>query len=110
MNITAARSFLPLAGTGFLALNAAAKVTAAQVKQTAQDFESLLLGDLLKQMRQTLEPGGLFGKDSGDVFGGLFDLFLSKHLADAGGLGLADYVERQLRPDAAPPAAAARPQ
>ncbi|WP_390637610.1 rod-binding protein [Limnoglobus roseus] len=50
-------------------------------------------------MRQTLEPeGGLFPGDAGDVQGGMFDLFLSQHLADAGGIGLATVIEQQLRP------------
>ena len=37
----------------------------------AQGFESLFAGLLIKQMRQTLEPDTMFGKDSGDVLGGL---------------------------------------
>jgi Rod binding domain-containing protein len=32
------------------------------------------------------------------VQGGMFDLFLSQHLADAGGVGLAAVIERQLQP------------
>jgi flagellar protein FlgJ len=39
----------------------------------------------------------MFGKDQGDVFGGLFDFFMSKHLADSGGIGVADTIERQLQ-------------
>jgi len=52
---------------------------------------------LIKEMRQTDdEEGGLFPGDSGDVQGGLFDLFMSRHLANAGGIGLAAYLERHL--------------
>lgn len=58
----------------------------------------MFLSLLLKEMRQSLEPDGLFAGDAGDVQGGLFDLYLSKHLADAGGVGLAAAVERQLSP------------
>ena len=58
---------------------------------------------LLKEMRQTLEQdGGLFPGDTGDVQGGLFDLYLGKHLADSGGFGLAAVLERQLRHTYAP--------
>lgn len=66
---------------------------------TAREFEATFLSLLLKEMRHTLDPdgGGLFAGDTGDVQGGLFDLFLSKHLADAGGIGLAPAIERQLR-------------
>ena len=69
-----------------------------------RQFESLFLTQIIKEMRQTLEPDGLFGKDGGDVMGGMFDMFLGKHLA--GGLGLGAMLERQLEPRLTPPAKA----
>lgn len=60
-----------------------------------------MLTMLLKEMRQTLEPDGMFPGDTGDVQGGLFDMFMSRHLADSGGVGLADAIVRQLRPPGA---------
>ncbi len=75
-----------------------------------QQFESLFLTQIIKEMRQTLEPDGLFGKDGGDVMGGLFDLHLGKHLAQAGGLGIGAMLQRQLeqqwKDKSAPPAKA----
>jgi flagellar protein FlgJ len=62
----------------------------------AKQFESVFMAQLVKEMRQTLEPGTLFGDDPGDVNGGLFDMFLGKHLAQAGGIGLAKVIERHL--------------
>ncbi len=62
----------------------------------ATGFESLFLAQLIKEMRQTLEPGTLFGSDSGDINGGLFDLYLGQHLAQAGGMGIAAMVKQQL--------------
>lgn len=62
----------------------------------ASGFESLFLSQLMKEMRQTLEPGGLFGQDEGDVYGGMFDLYMSQHLAQAGGFGLAAVLKQQL--------------
>jgi Rod binding domain-containing protein len=68
-----------------------------RLNRTAKEFEATFLSLLLKEMRQTLEPdGGLFPGDEGDVQGGMFDLFLSQHLADAGGLGLASVIEHSL--------------
>ena len=67
---------------------------------TAKDFEATFLSLLLKEMRQTLDTeggGGLFAGDTGDVQGGLFDLYLGQHLAAAGGVGFAPAIERQLR-------------
>jgi Rod binding domain-containing protein len=64
----------------------------------ARQFESLFTTQILKEMRQTLEPGGLFSGDNSDIYGGLFDQYLGKHLAQAGGLGLATMIQRQLDP------------
>src|SRR5437762_5324625 len=68
------------------------------IEETGKQFESLFLSLLLKEMRQTLEPDGLFAGDTGDIQGGLFDFYLGKHLADSGGMGLADTLIRQLTP------------
>lgn len=70
----------------------------AKLREAAKEMEATFLGILLKQMRETLEPdGGLFPGDSGDVQGGLFDLYMSKHLADAGGVGMASALLRQMQ-------------
>ncbi len=66
------------------------------VEQAARGFESMFVSMMLKEMRQTLDEDGLFGGNTGDVYGGLFDLYLGQHLADAGGLGIAAMVRRQM--------------
>jgi flagellar protein FlgJ len=66
------------------------------IEKAATGFESMFLSLMLKEMRQTLEPDTLFGPDSGDVLGGLFDMFLSQYLAPAGALGIASMVRKQL--------------
>ena len=68
--------------------------TAAHV---AQDFEGVFASLVLKEMRKTLEPGSLFGEDSGDVYGGLFDTFLGQHLTQSGGFGLTRMVQESLQ-------------
>ena len=71
---------------------------ARRTAHASRELEATFLTMLLKEMRQTSEPdGGLFPGDTGDVQGGLFDLYLGKHLADAGGFGLAAALDRQLR-------------
>ena len=62
----------------------------------AKDFEALFLSQIIKGMRQSLEPGSMFAGDSGDVQGGLFDQYMGKHLAEAGGVGLAATIKRQM--------------
>ena len=57
-------------------------------EQVARDFESLLLNNLLDQMKNTVGEWG-FEKDSasGQV-DGLFWLYLARDISDKGGLGL----------------------
>ncbi len=74
-----------------------------KLAETARGFEAALLGQLLKEMRTTEDPeGGLFPGDTGDVHGGLFDLYMGQYLADAGGVGIAATIDRQLRTTYAP--------
>ncbi len=79
------------------ALAARAKPGQARtLDEVATGFESVFLSMLIKQMRQTLAPGTLFGGDNSDVQGGLFDLYLSQHLARAGGLGIGKMLKQYL--------------
>jgi Rod binding domain-containing protein len=64
--------------------------------KVAKDFEAVFSSMMLKEMRNTLEPGSLFGEDSSDILGGLFDQFLGQHLADSGGFGMAKMIEASL--------------
>ena len=52
--------------------------TAHTATEAARGLEATFLSILLKEMRQTLEPGGLFANDSGDVLGGMFDQFMAQ--------------------------------
>ncbi len=69
---------------------------ATQRQQIATDFESVFLSTLLKQMRQSVDGDGLFAGDSSDTYGGMFDLFMGKHLAANGGLGIRDMILKYL--------------
>jgi len=70
------------------------------LKDAAQGFESVFLSMLLKEMRQSLEPGSLFGNDKSDVYGGMFDQFMAQHLAQGKGIGLAQAFLKQMEPKA----------
>lgn len=60
--------------------------------EMAQEFESLMLSQLIKQMRQSSGGEGLFPGDKSDTYGGMFDMMIGKHLAESGGFGLADQL------------------
>ena len=63
----------------------------------ARQVEGLFASLLLKEMRGDGGEGGLFGGDSSDVLGGMFDQYMGQAIADAGGLGLRDYLVAQDR-------------
>ncbi|MCC6420490.1 MAG: rod-binding protein [Gemmataceae bacterium] len=68
----------------------------ARFEEVAKGFETSVFSTLLKQMRDALQPDTLFPGDSADVLGGMFDMFLGQHLAQAGSLGIADAIKKQL--------------
>ena len=68
----------------------------------ARQVEGLFASLLLKEMRGNGREGGLFGGDSSDVLGGMFDQYMGQSIADAGGLGLRDYLVAQARTSTAP--------
>jgi len=61
-----------------------------------RQFESMMASMIIKQMRQTLDGETMFGKDGGDVLGGLFDQMLGDHLGKAGSFGVSDMIRTQL--------------
>jgi peptidoglycan hydrolase FlgJ len=69
---------------------------AAAAGKVAKDFETMFVSLVLKEMRQTVGPESLFGKDAADIQGGLFDMFMGQHLVDAGGFGVAKMMEQAL--------------
>jgi Rod binding domain-containing protein len=73
------------------ASQAGAPKTPEQIRQVATEFEGVFLSMLVKEMRDSLETG-FFGDESSDSYGGMFDLFIGKHLADAQPLGVGDMI------------------
>ncbi len=68
-----------------------------KITQVASDFESLFASQMLKEMRKTLDPETMFGGDSGDVYGGMFDQFVGQQMARSGGFGLARMLRETLQ-------------
>ncbi|HEY8548664.1 MAG TPA: peptidoglycan DD-metalloendopeptidase family protein [Vicinamibacterales bacterium] len=68
-----------------------------QVAQLAQEFEAMLMLQMIRQMRQSLldeseQPDGLGGSTMQDTF----DVEFARHLAQAGGFGLGAMLTQQL--------------
>lgn len=68
----------------------------ADLKHAAQEFESLFLGMMMKEMRNSLPEGSLFSGESSDVYGGLFDMMMSQSLASTEPLGIARIMQSAL--------------
>jgi flagellar protein FlgJ len=69
----------------------------AKVKRAAQEFEAIVLGQMLKTMRQASATGPLLlGGTSQKLYRDLMDDELAKALARKGGVGLADVLARDL--------------
>ncbi len=69
------------------------------IKQVGEDFESIFMSLILKEMRSTIgseEEGGLFAGEGSDTYGGLFDMFLGQHLAKGSHLGIGKAIESYL--------------
>jgi len=57
-------------------------------EQAAKDFESVLLGKLLDEMKNSIGDWGFEEDGTSKQIEGIFWLYLARHLADNGGLGL----------------------
>jgi flagellar protein FlgJ len=73
-----------------------------RVRQAAQDFEAMMIGQMLATMRQGMGQGVLSGRGQ-RLYQSMLDDELGRVLARGGGLGLADVLVRELvrQPEAA---------
>ncbi|OGP15042.1 MAG: hypothetical protein A2052_05040 [Deltaproteobacteria bacterium GWA2_54_12] len=68
-----------------------------ELKRAVADFESLFINQMFKSMRETIGKSELFhGGKAEDIYSSMLDAELSKNMAQAGGIGLADMLMRQL--------------
>lgn len=71
---------------------------AAKLHKAARDFEALMIGEMLKSTREGGSDGWLGSGDSAgnDSAMGLAESQLAQAIANGGGLGLAQLIEKQL--------------
>jgi len=70
-------------------LAASEQIDEQRKKQLAKDFESVLVGRVLEQMKETVGDWGSEEEDAaGEQVQGLFWLHLARDIADKGGFGL----------------------
>jgi flagellar protein FlgJ len=72
------------------------------IQEVAQNFESLFINELMKNMRKTLPADGILNKGfANNVFNSMLDQEYSKIASRSGQFGLADAIARQLGGDPA---------
>lgn len=69
----------------------------SEIRRTAEDYEAVFLTQMLEHMWAEIEPNPVFGGGQAEtVFRSLLLNEYGKEMAKAGGIGLADQVEREL--------------
>jgi len=63
-----------------------------ELLKASQEFESYFLSYMLKVMRETVPQGELTENKMGDMYYSFYDQEIGKRAAQAGGIGLSDYV------------------
>ncbi|HJT23785.1 MAG TPA: rod-binding protein [bacterium] len=70
----------------------------AELKSVAQNFESLFMEMLMKEMRNSVQKSNLLGNSRGmEFFESMYDEQLTQKLASSGGLGLGHMVYERLK-------------
>ena len=74
-----------------------AKADDAKMKAACKDFEAVFMNYMLSQMRKTVPKNGLIPQSSAqDIMQSMLDTEMTKNMSQAGGIGLADMIYRQL--------------
>lgn len=70
----------------------------AKLKDACQQMEAVFLNMMWSRMRATVPKSSLFGEDTNeeDIIHSMLDSEMTKNMAKAGGIGLADMLYRQL--------------
>jgi peptidoglycan hydrolase FlgJ len=70
---------------------------AVRLRKACQDFESLLIGQMLKSMRETVPKNDVFGsREKEEIFQSMLDEQTAIEMSKTGALGLADMLYSQL--------------
>jgi flagellar protein FlgJ len=87
-------------GLDRLGANGRAADEAGRFRQVAQEFESLLLEQMFKEMRVGGPKSALLGKDPGrEIFNEMMDGEYARLMSQRGGIGIADFMVRNMAPD-----------
>lgn len=67
-----------------------------RLRSAAQEFEAIMLGIMVKEMRKNVPESPIFGRDTGrEIFNEMLDKQYVKLMTQHGGIGLADMLVKQ---------------
>lgn len=67
------------------------------LRKSSQEFETMLLTEMIKAMRQSVPDGGLFEKDTAsETFTEMLDMETAKSATSGKGFGIADMMYKQM--------------
>jgi flagellar protein FlgJ len=82
--------------TGY-SLRGQVKMSEAKMNEVAQDFESQFIGQMLENMFSTVDTNGFMGGgEAEETYRSLMIEQYGKLMSQAGGIGVADYVKREM--------------
>lgn len=69
----------------------------AKLQKAVRDFESIMVGYMLKSMRSSMSTEGMFGESfGGEMLDGMFDTELAGQISQNSSLGIADMLYRKM--------------
>ena len=81
----------------------AKKIDEGKLKKACEDFESIFISQMLKEMRKSIPKSGLLdGGNEQDAYLSLFDEAFSKSIAQGGGIGLGKILYQNVMKQAKP--------
>ena len=95
MDVKATSNWYDFGSLAGLRAQAGQRPSEAQ-SSVAQQFESLFINMMLREMRKTVSRSDLLGSDAMESYEQMFDQQISLGMARAGGIGLAPFIEDQL--------------
>ncbi len=96
MDISDSGFYFDANGLSHLKREVKAEQTTENIRQVAQQFESLFLNQVLKSMREASPGTDIFASKSSLFYRDMLDKQLSVSLSSGGGIGLADVLVEQL--------------
>jgi len=95
MDVKATSNWYDFGSLAGLRAQAGQRPSEAQ-SSVAEQFESLFINMMLKEMRKTVSRSDLLGSEAMESYEQMFDQQIALGMARAGGIGLAPFIAEQL--------------